>query len=237
MAADPPPTANAASIPIGGLVPRAIPATAPSPTTARPRGWSGRREGQHHHREHSQGEQHHVGRAPGSRGIAGRGEQADVAAPRARDRPGRAVSTRWRDGARWLRLRLRSPPVWAWTNRPPGVEPNAPLDPPSGQTAAGRGGAARRRGTPAPPLRRPRPGGYSTDDLEVERAGSVAGGVPLGVADLPSGPVDPTGDPARPGHRRPCPGDGHRAGRQPRPVGEWLDLRSGRRSGSPRPVR
>jgi hypothetical protein len=42
MAADPTPTANVASIPIGRLVPRAIPATAPSPTTARPRYRNGR---------------------------------------------------------------------------------------------------------------------------------------------------------------------------------------------------
>jgi hypothetical protein len=44
------------------------------------------------------------------------------------------------------------------------------------------------------------------------------------------------GHQARPGHRRPCPGRGHRAGRQPRPVGR-LDLSSARRSGSPYPVR
>jgi len=40
--ADPIPTAKAATIPMGRLVPSAIPATAPTPTTARPTYRSGR---------------------------------------------------------------------------------------------------------------------------------------------------------------------------------------------------
>ena len=42
MAADPTPTAKAATIPIGRAVPNATPAAAPSPTTTRPRYRNGR---------------------------------------------------------------------------------------------------------------------------------------------------------------------------------------------------
>ena len=42
MAADPTPTAKAATIPMGKAVPSAIPATAPTPTTSRPTYRNGR---------------------------------------------------------------------------------------------------------------------------------------------------------------------------------------------------
>ena len=73
------------------------------------RGRPGRREGHHHDGEHGQGEQHHVTRAPGAWGIAGRGEQADAAAPPVRVAPSGVLGRLRRSSLRSLGLRLRPP--------------------------------------------------------------------------------------------------------------------------------
>ena len=77
------------------------------------RGGPGRREGQRRDRDDGEDEQHHVDRTPGPRGVAGRREHPDVAAPRVERPTGPVVGPRWRDGGFSLRLRvlLSSPPA------------------------------------------------------------------------------------------------------------------------------